>query len=302
MLYAIVAVIVLILDQAAKYWTSVNLAVNATSPFIPGFIQLTNVHNPGAAFGMLSGWRWLFVLLTVLVTIGVIYMLNKNIIKGKLGRWMLVLVVTGGIGNCIDRLINGYVVDMFQFQFKFPIIKDFAIFNVADIFITISGIIFCIYLIFHKETIKEPPAPAKPSRPMPRSTEPQVRADYISQLKRPVAEGRKNIEAELAAKAAEAARLRGTDSIVTDWSVSDFAVQEAGAKVTPATTLVATPVPAPAPKPTSAFSAERPATTAPKSASALPDFEEFFKEPAKPSKKSDLDFDLEDIIAEFKDK
>jgi len=300
MLYAIVAVIVLILDQAAKYWISVNLAVDATSPFIPGFIQLTNVHNQGAAFGMLSGGRWFFVLLTVLVTIGVIYMLNKDIIKGKLGRWMLILIVAGGIGNCIDRVINGYVVDMFQFQFKFPLIGDFAIFNVADIFITISGIIFCVYLIFHKEPKKEPPVPAKPARPMPRTTEPQVRADYISQLKRPVAEGRKNIEAELAAKAAEAARVRGTDSVVTDWSVADFAALETPAEGKPAPAPVTKP--APVAKPTPAPAAERPAAPAPRTESGLPNFEEFFKEAPKTTKKGDSEFSIEDIIAEFKDK
>ena len=286
MLYAIVLVIILILDQAAKYWTSAKLAVDATTPFIPGFIQLTNVHNTGAAFGFLKDVavaRWAFVVLTILVAIGAVILLRRNIIKGKLGRWMLVLVIAGGLGNCIDRVINGYVVDMFQFQFM-----NFAVFNVSDIFITVCGVIFCFYLVFHKEPEPEP-APVStraPSRSMPKSAEAPVRADYISQLKKPVVEGRRSIEAELKAKAAEAQAARNPESVVTDWNTpEDFAAE-------------ATPKPSPKPATENPPSAE----PAPKPEPSAASFDELFKEPAKPVKKNDSDFSLEDIIAEFKDK
>ncbi len=291
MLYAIVAVIILILDQATKYWTNLHLAEGATSPFIPGFIQLTNVHNDGAAFSFMDGgsFRWFFVILTLVVTVGVIVLLSKNIVKGKLGRWMLVMVVAGGLGNCIDRALYGYVVDMFQFQFK-VFGGDFAIFNVSDIFITVCGIIFCVYLIFHKEPIEEKPLP---SRAPPRTTpsERPVRADYITQLKKPVVEGRRNIEAELASKTAEAAAARNPEGVITDWNMpGDFAVDKA-----PATK------PAPAPKQDySGFFKSEPEIKP--EAKPEPILDEIKDEPLTPAKKNNSDFSIEDIIAEFKDK
>lgn len=297
MLYAIVAVIILILDQATKYWTNFHLAEHATSPFIPGFIQLTNIHNTGAAFSFLEGGRWFFVILTLVVAIGVAILLSKNIVKGKLGRWMLVMVVAGGLGNCIDRALYGYVVDMFQFQFKI-LGGDFAIFNVSDIFITVCGVIFCVYLIFHKEPVEEKPAP---SRVPPRQTsaERPVRADYITQLKRPVVEGRRNIEAEIAAKAAEAEAARNPAGVVTDWSSPDFdaAAPKPKAPITDfsdffketSRPVVSEPIPAPRPS-----APVRPAPEKPAEYVSL--------EPEKPAKKNDSDFSLDDIIAEFKDK
>ena len=297
MLYAIVAVIILILDQAAKYWTNLHLAEGATSPFIPGLIQLTNVHNKGAAFSFLDGGRWFIVILTLVVAIAVIVLLSRNIIKGKLGRWMLVMVVAGGLGNCIDRALYGYVVDMFQFQFKI-FGKDFAIFNVSDIFITVCGVIFCIYLIFHKEPEKAPVPVKAPSRPMP--TERPVRTDYITQLKKPTVEGRRNIEAEIAAKAAEAAIARKPEGVISDWNMPEEFVSEKAPVKKPAETdfnalfngdtQQSVPQPAPVFKPEAK---PEPIAEAPEAP--------VIKEVPKPAKKDD-DFNIEDIIAEFKDK
>jgi len=292
MLYAIVAVIILIIDQAVKFWASSNL-IDSTAPLIPGVIQLTYTQNTGAAFGILQNVelaRWFFVVLTIAVAIAAIVVLRKNIIKGKLGRWMLVLVIAGGLGNCIDRLFNGYVVDMFQFQFKI-FGQDFAIFNVADIFITVCGIIFCLYLIFHKEPEEEPVAVREraPVRNMPRETDRPVRADYITQLKRPVVEGRKNIEAEIAAKTIEAAPFRKDEVTITDWNMPDFASS-------PAKVPERNPVAAPKPEFIDPFKSE----SAPES--KVVSFEKIVAESIKPAKKNDSDFNLDDIIAEFKDK
>lgn len=158
MLYAIVIVIILILDQGLKYWTTVNLAVGVgQAELIPGIIHLTNVHNVGAAFSILKNSRWFFVVVTAIFIVAVIVFLAKNKIRGKFGRWTLVLVLAGAIGNWIDRIIQGYVVDMFSFEFM-----NFAVFNIADIFITVGGILFCLYIIFHKEPTPKP-AKAKPN-------------------------------------------------------------------------------------------------------------------------------------------
>ncbi len=160
MLYAIVAVLALILDQAVKYWTTVNIVVDTgEAKLIPGFIHLANVHNTGAAFSFLEGARWFFVILCILFCLLVVYVLVKNIITHPLARWMAIIVMAGAIGNCIDRIVCGFVVDMFEFDFLI-FGKQFPVFNVADIYITLGAIIFCICIL------RDKPKPAKKNVPL----------------------------------------------------------------------------------------------------------------------------------------
>lgn len=144
MLYAIVVVLVLIADQLMKYWVTANITLNSGSvELIPGILKLVNIHNDGAAFSLFPGYRWIFVGLAAAVTIAVILALVFRWIKSGFGRWMAVLTMAGALGNAIDRAIYGYVVDMFVIE---PV-KFIQVFNVADIFITVGGILFCLYLI-----------------------------------------------------------------------------------------------------------------------------------------------------------
>lgn len=144
MLYAIVVVLVLIADQLMKYWVTANITLNSGSvELIPGILKLVNIHNDGAAFSLFPGYRWIFVGLAAAVTIAVILALIFKWIKSGFGRWMAVLTMAGALGNAIDRAIYGYVVDMFVIE---PV-KFIQVFNVADIFITVGGILFCLYLI-----------------------------------------------------------------------------------------------------------------------------------------------------------
>lgn len=147
MVYAIIAVLILIGDQWLKMWVSNNIEYGTGfKELISNVIQLTNVHNEGAAFNMLPGGRWIFVGLMVVFAVIVIYALANNKIKGAFGRWAIVITLAGALGNGIDRLIRGYVVDMFELLFI-----NFPIFNIADIFICVGGVLFCLYIIFHKE-------------------------------------------------------------------------------------------------------------------------------------------------------
>jgi len=145
MLYAIVALLVLIADQALKYYVTLSIPLGeGVIPLIPGVMSLVNYHNTGAAFSMLSGGgaRWAFVVLAVAFTIGVAYAIINRRIHNKFLTWTLVLVAAGAMGNAIDRALYGYVVDMFRTDFM-----NFAIFNVADIFITLGGIALCIAIL-----------------------------------------------------------------------------------------------------------------------------------------------------------
>lgn len=145
MLYAIAAALVLVLDQAMKYFVTLKIALNdGVMQFIPGVMSLVNIHNFGMAFGALSeaGFRWCFVVVALAFAIGVTYALSTGRIKKPLFRWLFVLTAAGGLGNAIDRALYGYVVDMFRLDFI-----DFAVFNVADIFVTVGGILLCVFLI-----------------------------------------------------------------------------------------------------------------------------------------------------------
>ncbi len=149
MLYAIVGILVIILDQGVKYWVTTNLMVGTvTEPLIPGILSLVRLHNDGAAFSFLAGGgaRIYFIILTAVFTVAVIIALATNFINGRFGRWCLVLVTAGGLSNCLDRVLYGYVVDMFKID-----LFDFAVFNVADIFITVFALLFIVYIIFGGE-------------------------------------------------------------------------------------------------------------------------------------------------------
>jgi len=150
MIYAIVVVLVLIADQAVKFWTTKNIILGAVGAdcvkLIDGVVHMTNVHNYGAAFGIFQNARWPLTIISLVFVIAIIVLINREIIHTKFGRWTSVLIVAGALGNCIDRMLYGYVVDMFEVEFF-----NFAVFNVADIFITVCGILFCIHLILHNE-------------------------------------------------------------------------------------------------------------------------------------------------------
>ena len=153
MLATIVIVLLVILDQLVKYLVKTNIPLGGAVPFLPGILGLTHIHNTGAAFSMLSGARWFFVLLTVAFVIFGMWVLLTGRLRHPLGKWSWVLVLAGAIGNLIDRCLYGYVVDMFEVQFM-----RFAIFNVADIFVVVGGILFCIYYLFlHDKLNKEAP-------------------------------------------------------------------------------------------------------------------------------------------------
>ena len=141
MLCFVFAALVVLLDQFLKHWIVITLALREDMALIPGVVGLTNVENPGAAFSILSNQRWLLVLIAFVAAILLVAILLRYN-DGFWGTLGLAAVLGGTVGNLIDRLFHGYVVDMFKLYFM-----NFAIFNIADIFITLGGITFLIYFI-----------------------------------------------------------------------------------------------------------------------------------------------------------
>ena len=141
MLCFVFAALVVLLDQLFKRWIVITLTVGESSTLIPGLLDLLHVENSGAAFSILPNQRWLLAgiaFIAALILIAILLRYNEGF-WGTLG---LSAVLGGAVGNLIDRVFHGYVVDMFRTTFV-----GFAIFNIADIFITLGGITFCIFFI-----------------------------------------------------------------------------------------------------------------------------------------------------------
>ena len=139
-------------DQITKFLTVTNIPLYGDVPFLPGFLQFTYVQNTGAAFSALSGMRWLFVAIFVILTALLFWeYFKKPLPFTRLERWCIAAVYGGGLGNVIDRIRLGYVVDMIETQFM-----EFPIFNVADCFITCGCILLIVHIIFfNKEFWKD---------------------------------------------------------------------------------------------------------------------------------------------------
>lgn len=140
MLYLILAIALLLLDQLVKYWTVTHLALGESASFLPGFVELLRVHNDGAAWSSFSGMRWVLVAVTSVIMILVLMLVVKKIVRHPLGVLACTLILTGGIGNIIDRIRLGYVVDLFNLQFM-----SFPVFNVADICVCCGAVLGILY-------------------------------------------------------------------------------------------------------------------------------------------------------------
>ena len=138
--WGILVLFIIGIDALSKYIVSSEMTLYQSIPLIDGVFSLTFVKNTGASFGMLAGGRWFFIAIT-LVMIGFIagYTI-KHKEKDKLYLTAASFIVGGGIGNLIDRILTGEVVDFFDFC-----LIDFAIFNVADCFIVVGVILMLIY-------------------------------------------------------------------------------------------------------------------------------------------------------------
>lgn len=147
MLYFIIALLIALLDRFVKYETTMNIALGEQTELIPGILRMSHIRNTGAAFSFLSGYTWILTIVSA-VAIIVIIIIIARVRMRALGRLSLAFILGGAIGNLIDRLVFGYVVDMFEFEFLRFGSFEFPVFNVADAFITIGGILLVIYLLF----------------------------------------------------------------------------------------------------------------------------------------------------------
>ena len=150
--YVLFTVAVVAADQWTKYLTVSNIALYQDIDFIPGFLGLTYVQNTGAAFSSFEGQQWLFALIFAVFTAAVLWEYFRSPMPfSKFERWCIAAIYAGGLGNMIDRVRLGFVVDMIETKFM-----NFPVFNVADCFITCGCIAMMVSLVlFNKEFWKE---------------------------------------------------------------------------------------------------------------------------------------------------
>ena len=146
MVYGIIGLLALLIDQFLKFWTVSNVDLNTgIQPLIPGFLHITYIKNFGAAFGLFSGagWlRWVLLVLLLAFTAAMVYAFIKGYFRTGFVKVSGALLLAGLLGNGIDRAIYGYVPDIFEFEpFRF------AIFNLADVLVLIGGILFVVAIL-----------------------------------------------------------------------------------------------------------------------------------------------------------
>lgn len=313
MWYAIVAILILIADQGLKYWVTVNIALDTGHvTLIPGVLELTNIHNNGAAFSMLEhAPHWIFIIFTLVFAAIAVFCLRRNVVHGKVGRWSVVLVLAGAVGNCIDRILSGYVVDMFNFLFV-----RFAVFNLADIFIVVAGITLCLHVIFYRGddgADAAAPKTARRQRTGAAPDAPKARRLHLPAKRRaaPASEvsAKPAPSAVPAADAQEAAPAK--DDLFAAWDRAPVAAQP----VTPAAPKPAAPAPeAAAPAPQAAAPVQPKPAAQPSAEAADPLLAYLNSTPAAPAepetpKPDDATdgsadgaaYSLDDILAEFSD-
>ena len=135
--------LIIVFDQVTKHFASLNLKDGRAVKFLPGIVQFRYAENTGMAFSMLSGARWIFIAITMVVCIGVLYYLFSNRCKSLWLYWSLGVIASGGIGNLIDRICYGFVVDFIE-----PTFMNFAVFNIADCAVTCGAVSLVAYIIF----------------------------------------------------------------------------------------------------------------------------------------------------------
>jgi len=145
--YMILATVIFLLDQITKQLVQRSIPFGEATPLIDGVFYFTHITNSGAAFGMFRNFTWLLIILSVIIIVGVIYIIEKRKITCIWQKLGLAFTLGGALGNLFDRIVFGAVIDFLDFR-----LINFPVFNIADIFIVIGAILLILTIIFAKKT------------------------------------------------------------------------------------------------------------------------------------------------------
>ena len=152
LLWIAITLVGILLDQLTKLLVSGNMILHQSIPIWEGVLHITYIHNRGAAFGMLANHRWVFLIISTLTILVMLVYLFMTKSRNPLLLSAVAMILSGGIGNMIDRLALGYVVDMIEVR-----LINFAVFNVADSFVCVGAALLFLAILFEKQ---EPAAKA----------------------------------------------------------------------------------------------------------------------------------------------
>lgn len=138
-----VIVVLTVIDQLTKYIAVNTVKINGPEEFLFGLFQFRYAENTGAAFSSFSDNTVILTVATVIILAGCLILLMSKKIKSMFTNICLMLIIAGGLGNVIDRIMHGYVVDFIE-----PLFIDFAVFNFADCCITVGAILMIIRQIY----------------------------------------------------------------------------------------------------------------------------------------------------------
>jgi signal peptidase II len=156
-LFFLAAVIALLLDQGSKIYIRSRLSEGASSDLIPGWIHLEHVHNYGAAWGVLSGQKWLLIGFTLAVMVLVAMSAREVVARGKMAALGFGLILGGALGNLVDRVAFGYVTDFFDLDTPVEWLRTFPVFNVADSALTVGVVLMLLSLLRPRRTASTAP-------------------------------------------------------------------------------------------------------------------------------------------------
>ena len=143
MLYAILAVVLILVDQLTKLLTRAHIDLGESITFLPHVLDLSYIKNTGAAFSILEKHTWLLTVFSAIIVLAIAWLILKKFFTNWLGMLSATLILAGGVGNLIDRAVFGYVTDMIKTVFI-----DFPVFNFADCCITVGVVLLFIYVLF----------------------------------------------------------------------------------------------------------------------------------------------------------
>ena len=150
MLYMIAFIILVIIDQVVKFLVRAHIPLGESIPFLPHLMDLTYVQNTGGAFSILREHTWLLTLVSAVAVVVIALLVARRVLAGRLGLTAATLILAGGMGNLIDRVMLGYVTDMFQTTFM-----EFAVFNVADCCLTVGVVLLVVYALFFYDKLQK---------------------------------------------------------------------------------------------------------------------------------------------------
>lgn len=145
MVYIFVVILIIVFDQLSKWLVVTNMELHQSIPIVDGWLHITSTRNKGAAFSLLENQLWFFIIIALIAVSLLSYLIYRFRREDKFLGYVFAFILGGAVGNLIDRILTGEVIDFIDFA-----IINFPIFNIADIAITVGTALLIIYVLFNK--------------------------------------------------------------------------------------------------------------------------------------------------------